>query len=373
MTIWFLFALMSAAAIFAVLWPLGQRKSARAGSDVAVYRDQLEEIERDRAAGLIAEAEAEAARVEVSRRLIAAADKQEAASAASGAGTTLRRRAVTIAAFLVPSIGALSLYLAFGSPTQPGQPYAARREAPQENRSFASLLAQVESHLERNPNDGRGWEVVAPVYLRLGRFDDAVKARRNALAFNSVTAEREADLGEALLAQANGIVTAEAKAAFERALALDGRAFKARFFIGLAAEQDGKREEAAAIWRDMLASAPPDAPWADFVRSALARADGTLDVAAQRGPSAEDMAAAAQLSEEQRGEMIRGMVARLAERLKADGSDVDGWLRLVRAYMVLGDREKARSAAADARRALASDPEKVRRVDETVKGLGIEG
>jgi cytochrome c-type biogenesis protein CcmH len=371
MTLWLVFALMSAAAIFAVLWPLARRRAGVGGNDVAVYRDQLDEIERDRAAGLIGAAEAEAARIEISRRLIAAADKQDAA-AAPVAGATLRRRAVTVSAFLVPSIGALALYLVLGSPSLPGQPLAARREAPQDNRSFASLLAQVETHLERNPTDGRGWEVVAPVYLRLGRFDDAVKARRNSLAYNGPTAEREADLGEALLAQANGIVTAEAKSAFERAIALDKKAVKARFFIGLAAEQDGKNEEAATIWRDMLAGAPADAPWAEFVRKAIARVGGE-PVVAQRGPTADDMAAAAQLTEEQRGEMIRGMVARLAERLKADGSDVDGWLRLVRAYMVLGERDKAQAAAADARRALASDPDKVRRVDEAVKGLGIEG
>jgi cytochrome c-type biogenesis protein CcmH len=122
----------------------------------------------------------------------------------------------------------------------------------------------------------------------------------------------------------------------------------------------------------MLAKAPADAPWAGFVREALARVSDR-EVVAQRGPSADDMAAAAQLTEEQRGEMIRGMVAGLAERLKNDGSDVDGWLRLVRAYMVLGDREKARSAAADARRALASDPDKLRRVEDMVKGFGLDG
>jgi cytochrome c-type biogenesis protein CcmH len=122
----------------------------------------------------------------------------------------------------------------------------------------------------------------------------------------------------------------------------------------------------------MLAKAPADAAWAGFVREALARVSDR-EVVAQRGPSADDVAAASQLTEEQRGEMIRGMVAGLAERLKNDGSDVDGWLRLLRAYMVLGDREKARSAAADARRALASDPDKLRRVEDMVKGLGLDG
>jgi cytochrome c-type biogenesis protein CcmH len=79
------------------------------------------------------------------------------------------------------------------------------------------------------------------------------------------------------------------------------------------------------------------------------------------------------MSPQQRQEMIAGMVARLADRLKTDGSDADGWLRLMRAYMVLGERDKARAAAADARRALAGEADKVQRIDELVKGLGLEG
>jgi cytochrome c-type biogenesis protein CcmH len=145
-----------------------------------------------------------------------------------------------------------------------------------------------------------------------------------------------------------------------------------RFFLGLAAEQDGKRDEAAAIWQKLLADAPADAPWRDYVRSALARVGGELVVAAP-GPTADDVAAASDMSSAQRQAMIRGMVDRLASRLHSDGSDVEGWLRLVRAYMVLGDRDKAKGAASDARRALVNDPDKLKRVDEFVKGLGLEG
>jgi cytochrome c-type biogenesis protein CcmH len=121
----------------------------------------------------------------------------------------------------------------------------------------------------------------------------------------------------------------------------------------------------------MLADAPSDAPWADFVRAAVARVTGAP--IASRGPTADDVAAASDMSEEQRLQMIRGMVARLAERLQHDGSDVEGWLRLVRAYMVLGERDKAQGAAADARRAFDRDPDKLRQVDEGLKGLGFGG
>lgn len=380
MALWLMLVLMTAAAILAVLWPLSRRGAASAGSDVAVYRDQLEEVARDRAAGLIGEAEAEAARVEVSRRLLAAAATEEAAPQA-GHGD-FRRRAAAVAGLVFVPLAAIALYLTLGSPQLPGEPLAARSAAPQDNRSIQSLVSQVESHIERNPNDGRGWDVLAPVYLRLGRFDDAVKARRNALNLIGETAERQADLGEALVAASNGVVTADAKAAFDRALALEAGQFKSRFFLGMAAQQDGARDQAAAIWRSMLADAPPDAPWTPMVRQALAElgpdfvapsaAPSAAPAATERGPSAQDVAAAAGMNEAQRADMIRGMVAGLAARLSQDGSDLDGWLRLLRAYMVLGERDKAHAAAAAARRALANDPDKLRRVEEAIRGLGIE-
>ena len=215
MTLWFVLALMTAAAVFAVLWPLARsRREHRSGSDVAVYRDQLDEIRRDRAAGLIGENEAQAAEVEVSRRLIAAADAEAAQPKAAPAATlTLRRRIVAVAALVVLPLGALAAYLMLGSPSLPGQPLAARMTA--EDRTLDNLVAKVEARLAQNPNEGRGWEVIAPIYLRLGRFDDAVKARRNALNLLGSTPDRWADLGEALVAAASGVVTAEAKKAFE--------------------------------------------------------------------------------------------------------------------------------------------------------------
>jgi cytochrome c-type biogenesis protein CcmH len=369
MTLLFLFALMTAVAVFVVLWPLGRGTAARrAGSDIAVYRDQLDEVARDRAAGLIGEAEAEAARVEVSRRLIAADDATRA-KASPAPGATWRRRASAVAALIgVPAVAA-AFYLALGAPQLPGQPLASRTNTPLQDRSLEALVVQVETHLAKNPEDGRGWDVIAPVYLRLGRFEDAVKARRNALRLNGATADREADLAEAQVAAASGIVTGEAKEGFERALARDASHVKARYFLGMAAEQDGDRERAAKIWRAMLGSAPPMAPWVPLVREALAR----VDASPPPGPSPEDVAAAQDMKPDDQAAMIRGMVERLAARLKHDGSDLEGWFRLVRAYTVLGEKERAREAAADARRAVGTDADKLRRLDDFVRGLGLEG
>ena len=160
-------------------------------------------------------------------------------------------------------------------------------------------------------------------------------------------------------------------------MAIDAKTVSARFYLGLAAEQDGKRDEAVGIWRDLIATAPTGAHWVEFVRAALARVDGTPVekqlAATMPGPNAEDIEAAAKLGPGQQTAMIRGMVDRLAQRLQTDGSDVDGWLRLVRSYKVLGETDKARAAAANARRALTDAPDKLRLFDEAMKGFDLGG
>jgi len=371
MLLWLVFSLMTAAAIFAVLWPLSRSHAVRSGNELAVYRDQLDEIARDRAAGLIGEAEAEAARIEVSRRLIAAGEAQADKPANDPQAALRRRRAAAVVALVAVPFVAGSIYLLHGSPQLPGAPRGERMQAHDE--SVQALIAKVEAHLEQNPNDARGWDVLAPVYLRLGRLDEAVKARRNALRLGGETAQRQADLGEALVAAANGVVTADAKQAFDRAVAIEPGDPKSRFYLGLAAQQDGDSAKATGIWQTMLKDAPADAPWIPAVRQALASLGKEAPIAGNAAPSSQDIAAAKDMTEAQRNEMIHAMVARLADRLKQDGSDLEGWLRLVRAYMVLGDRDKASAAVADARRALASDPDKVRRIDDLAKGLGLNG
>src|SRR5215472_12980473 len=322
MMLWTIFALMTAAAIFAVLWPLARKPlAAGGGSDRLVYQDQLHELERDRVAGLIGESEADAARVEVSRRLLVAADAEAPAAAASAKPQPLwHRRAAAIAAFTVVPAIALGFYLALGSPGVPTQSAFARVTTSQGDQSVAGLVSQVEAHLARNPNDGAGWEVIAPVYLRLGRFGDAVMARKKAIALNGDSPARESDLGEALVAVADGVVTDEAKLAFQRAVAGDGHNAKARYFIGLADEQDGNRDDAAKEWRALLGDAPADAPWKDIVRAALARVT-TEPAPGASGPGAADVAAAENMPEAERTEVIRSMVQRLSDRLHADGKD----------------------------------------------------
>jgi len=193
-----------------------------------------------------------------------------------------------------------------------------------------------------------------------------VKARGNALRLLGATAEREAYYGEALTAASNGVVTAEAKAAFDRAIDRDRRDPTARFYQGLAAEQDGSREDAKRIWRALLADAPADAQWVPFVRAALARIEGAAPTAAVPPPAAPPSGGAGDNA------MIRGMVERLAARLREDGSDADGWVKLARSYKVLGDGARLQAAIADARRALASDAGKLTAFEEGLKNIDSE-
>jgi cytochrome c-type biogenesis protein CcmH len=367
MTLWFVLGIMTVAALGAVIWPLARAHTSQLpASDLAVYRDQLEEIERDRADGRIGHDEFEAARVEVSRRLLGAAT----ATPAEAAPRRGRRiAALAIAVVALPLIAG-SLYRLLGSPELPGEPISSRGSGDQDGQSpsIAALIAQIEAHLEAEPKDGRGWEVIAPVYMKLERYDDAVKARRNAIDLLGATAQRDVDLGEALAMAAGGVVTADAKAAFERAAGLDADNAKAIFYLGVAALQDGNTEDAARTWRNLIAKAPANAPWLPVVREQLARIEHP---GAVPSPTPEDVATVSQMAPEARNQFIRDRVEGLATRLREDGSDVEGWLRLLRAYMVMGERDKAKTAASEARGALAREPEKLKVLDEGIKDLHV--
>jgi len=371
---------MTLAAVLAVCWPLARRQQAvRSGTDVAVYRDQLGEIDRDEAASLIGGVEAEAARVEVSRRLIAAVEATKAATAvATPVPTASYRRATLAGAIILLPLGAAITYLSLGSPNLVPVSMNAAQPVPP---AIEDTVARVETYLQNNPKDGRGWEVLAPVYLRLGRFNDAVVARRNAVEIFGPDAARLADLGEAIVMVSSGVVTPEAKSLFERASAANPEDVMAQYYLGLSAKQEGRRDEAVKRWTALVSSAREGAEWLPLVKNALARIDEKEPSfiappnsdAASPAPNASQVTAAAQMAPAERNQMIEGMVARLAQRMAENGSDVDGWLRLIKAYSVLGEREKALSAAANARSALAGDNDNLRRIGELAKELGLEG
>ncbi len=374
MVLWLVFAGLTAVAVLAVLVPLS-RPAAVADSaaepDLSIYRDQLAEIDRDLARGIIEAPEAEAARAEVARRVIAADSRHKAAPRPAAASTSRLRAATWSVVVAVPSV-ALALYLSFGNPHLPGQPLQARMEAPADQQDVDVMIARVERHLADDPEDGRGWEVLAPVYMRIGRYGDAARAWRNVIRLNGATPERQANYGEAVVLASDGLITDEARDAFEAALAESPDAPQPRFYMAMAAEQDGDWQGAVERWQSLLADAPADAPWRGVAEQRLADARDSIGEAAPAGPSAADVAAAAEMSEDDRDAFIASMVAGLAARLAEDGDDLDGWLQLARAHVVLGETDKAHEAITGALRHFEDDAAARQRIDAAARELGLD-
>jgi cytochrome c-type biogenesis protein CcmH len=364
--LWLIFAVLTAVAVLTVLWPLAKtpRGFTRRETGIALYKAQLAEIERDEAHHLVAPEDAQGAKAEAARRLMAADATIEPPPAASRTRAWL----VSVGVLIFVPVLALSLYATIGHPDMPDAPLAARLDASPARMDLAAAIARIETHLAQHPDDGRGYEVLAPVYLRMGRTGEGVNAARAALRLLGETPARHALYGEALVAAANGVVTPEAKQSFEAAAAKDPSAAEPRFFLGLAAEQEGDKARARDIWGKLAAEAPQDAPWAQVLRERLA-ALGAGPETTQDGLAAKIEA----LPEAGRMNAIRGMVEGLAARLAQNGQDLDGWLRLVRSYTVLHESGKARSALIDAKRNLAGDPNAIARIEALARELGLEG
>jgi cytochrome c-type biogenesis protein CcmH len=378
MLVWMTMALMTGAAALAVLWPLARPQragdSAPDGPDAAFYRAQLTEIERDAARGLIAPDEAEIARTEAGRRVLAAIRREGNARADST--SQLRIRVAAAAALVLLPAVSLGIYLSVGRPDLPAQPLAARDVARGGGVSMDEALAKIEKHLAANPEDGRAQELVAPAYMSAGRYADAAKAYAAALRLLGPSGDRLENLAEAYVATADGVVTAEARELFERSLMVEPGRPKARFYRGLAAEQDGDRQAAIALYSGLIDDAPPGSPIAANLAQRITKLGGTPpkpQPEATAGPASPAGAAVAALPERERMAAIRGMVETLDARLAADGRDVDGWLRLVRSYVVLGEADKARSALARGRTALAGDTAGRNRLEALAREFALGG
>ncbi|HMM13941.1 MAG TPA: c-type cytochrome biogenesis protein CcmI [Parvibaculum sp.] len=368
MLLWLFFAAMTAAVIVAILRPLTRRMEADFGrQEVDLYKDQLAEISRDLERGVLEPAEAEAAKVEVSRRLIAAADGVEKRKAARGGGRALTGKFMAMAVIITVPAFALVTYLMLGSPELPDQPFKARMSAPVEQLPLEALVLRVEQHLKEDPQDLRGWEVLAPAYIRQQKYAEAKAAWSRAIALGGENAGRLAARGEAAVLEAGGVVVPAARQDFVRAAALDPREPRTQYYLGLAEIEDGKKDAAIKRWKALLASASADASWRRSVEAELAALENPGQAAP--GPSAEQVGAAAQMSPEARQEMIEGMVSNLAARLEEAPNDLPGWLRLIRAYGVLGKRVEADAALARARKAFAADASALASLDEAEKAL----
>ena len=369
---WLVFAALTVAVVLALLWTLrsggGSEANASSRADLAVYKDQLAEIDRDLERGVIAVTEAGAARNEISRRLLTA-DRSLRDGPAANTSRGLRRLASLVVLAGIPLL-ALGLYLPLGRPDLPGVPHAERMAKALASNDFPALVLQVEEHLTANPDDARGWTLLAPAYRRLERYGDAANAFAQIIRIAGATPEVLTEYGEALLLANQGLVSVEARKAFDEALKLDPKFAKARFYSALAQRQEGKTDAALAIWRDMLSGAPDDAPW----RTAVERQIAAIEKERAAAPALDEgqIAAAQDLPETERAAMIRAMVDRLDARLAGNGNDLEGWLRLARARLVLGEKEAAREALGKAQIAFKDDTAALQRIASTRKELELE-
>jgi cytochrome c-type biogenesis protein CcmH len=400
MLFWIFSALLTVVAAVLLLSPL-LRASARATrydeGEAAVYRDQLRELERDKEGGLISAEEADYARAEIGRRLLAVAgrassedDGDDAVLAASDAAAPRRRRGYRLSqAFILlclPLIG-LAGYLEIGSPGTPDAPLAARIENPGDDVNL--LIAKVERHLADNPDDGNGWNVLAPVYFRVGRLDDAELAFRNAVRLLGPDPERLNGLGETLVTRNDGIVTEDAAQAFEAARKMEPNNPRADYYLALALEQGGRRAEALKAFQEIAAASPANAPWMELINRHIAtNSEGVplanaptagatapqppANPAAPGNPTAGDIAAAQDMSAADRDQMIRGMVENLDQKLKTDPNNFEGWMRLVRSYAMLKDKARAEAALKDGLKAFPADGAEGQQLVAMARELGLD-
>ena len=379
MVFWIAVAVLAAAVTYAVTRPLASALNPITQgpeSGQAVYKDQLKEIDADRARGLLSESEAEAARAEVARRLIRDADTLAASKAkATGvapASSHSMKRVFLLASMAIPLVS-LGLYLHLGAPGLPGQPYSARLAAPVDTAQAGDLIAKVEARLREHPEDGKGWDVIAPIYMAAGRFDEAANAYESAARILGTTAARLEGFALARISAGNGLVSDDARKALARALELDPKRHESRIWLALAKEQDGNISGALADFKALLSTAPQDAPWRKAVEARIAGLDGKANgsAPAATAPPRADAAAIAAMPQDERDRMIATMVDSLANRLKANGNDLTGWLKLVRAYKVMGREGDARTALANAQKQFSGDSKSLTDLDALANDLKL--
>jgi cytochrome c-type biogenesis protein CcmH len=381
--LWVIFAALTALVLYALLRPLASRRASeasRADFNATVYRDQLGEVESDRERGLIGEGDAEAARIEIARRLLAT-DAEEQSSKLSPTHFPTRALAAGLAVAL--PLLALGLYLVYGSPRIPDQPLTARLEDPASDKNLEVLVARVEARLREHPEEGEGWEVIAPVYMDWRRYTDAVEAYRQSIRLLGESPKRLSGYGQALVLANDGVVSEDARAALERAIALDPNLIEPALVLIIAKEQDGKFTAAADAWRALLATAPADAPWRKLAEQRLAEDEAKpgkpvpgepegAPEGSSSGPSPGDIAAAQKMNPADRQAMIETMVQRLADRLTQNGDDLAGWLKLVRAYTVLDRKDDALKALGRAKTQFSGNAEALQQLDALAAELGLK-
>jgi cytochrome c-type biogenesis protein CcmH len=355
--IWPVAAAMTALVVAVLAIPAFRSGAARERLDFdkAIFADQLAELERDVGRGLIGRSEADAAANEIKRRLLVA-------SKADGREPWQAPRAAGLALLVLPLLS-LPIYWKIGSPALQDVPLAARLAAAEQSDDIEAQLAKVELYLKDHPRDAKGWELLIPAYMQMGRYGDAAAAIAKKMEAAGSNPEDLANYAEALAFESKGMVPAEAVRALDVALKLDPKMPKARYYRALALKQEGKAGEAKAAFEALLADAPPDAPWRGAVVTELARPPSL---------SQEQIAAGQAMKPDDRTAMIRSMVDGLEQKLGATSEDLEGWSKLIRARSVLGEMDKAKAAYARALAIFKAKPEAVASLNALAQELNVQ-
>ena len=391
-------------AVFALLVQALRRSAPVQDTEVSlkVYRDQLSEVDRDLARGLISAPEVERLRTEVSRRLLDADRARQMAPAAAKMGS--HALAVGLIGGLL--LAALGGYQWLGAPGYPDLPLAKRLAladetyktrpkqaeaeavAPPETLAdldpeFLDLMTKLRTAIAARPDDKDGLVLLARNETMLGNYKAARAAQEHlvTLLADKATATDHMVLAQAMIAAAGGYVSPEAEAQLTRVLELEPKNPLARYFSGLMFVQNGRPDRTFALWEPLLSEGPADAPWMQPIQSALAdvadragikyRPAETAAVASGAGPTEADMAAASDMTPAERQEMIKGMVAQLETRLTDQGGPLQDWLKLINAVAVLGEPDRAKAAVQAANAAFAGQPEPLAAIASAATAAGI--
>lgn len=353
MTLWLLLATVTIATLALILAPLPRRRGA-AAPEPAVYRDQLAEIAQDLARGILTEDQAKGARLEIERRLLAYDSR--------GGAKPIDDRPLGLAAGVLLSLfvtaGALGLYWTLGMPALPDHPSGKPGTETAGDQAMSDLQRAAEglaARLKDNPDDARGWTLLARTQAMLRQWSESAESYRHAMALTGNAPEAASALGEMLVLRDEGVVGPAAADAFAQALAKDPKNVAARFYLAMAEAQAGRPRKAVAQWQALEADSPPDAPWLPALRQNIADAAKAAGMEVPAAPIRMQDPAGNTPEGGNADDMIRSMVARLAARLETEPGDVEGWLKLARSYRVLGERDKAAGALARAASAAPKD------------------
>ena len=377
--IWLLFAIILLITLNLLIHPMIRARdnqvTIRETYDVAIYKDQLKEADRDCERGLLSSEQLDAVKIEIQRKLLNASDQSNANPTSIPTFNPKKITAFGLILFL--SIGSVGIYSFLGSPKLENKAYADRdlekeRKVLTDEQAVSEMMMLVESlekQLATDPNNLDGWLRLGRSAVSLGQFQRAVKAYEQALKLGPENIDVLVNYVETLIFSNEGQVSRDALRTLQYAHKTNAAHPKARYYIALHHAQAGNMRLAIQGWVDLLSISLPDAPWIQTVQSQIKSAakEAQIDITSIKpslealeigsdirkslnaqtvisGPNPSDIKAAGEMSPEDQEKMILSMVERLADRLKENPNDSQGWLRLSKAYEVMGDTEKASHA-----------------------------